>query len=393
MTTRHRRSHLTRADQPARKKNKHAAHDDLKYRREQWRVHVAFANPGDDRQFHGHDHERDGGCEVKIADEIGQGVAQTAKGCHQAADGASSDNASAKPMLMPAPTEAASPTLNVASVFPVAKAAANKGASVDTEPSISPASPGWTKRNTNNRRAASCSWLNAPDVACASVISSAAASCRCSSWARSSRSWRIPASLCPLRGGLVKAAHFNFHQGRFGARILGPERSRDPRRAADNKAFHILPPYEGDMSTESLAIQLDQPMSMSVLFSGHPGEQFRRRGEIRAERFSKVAIDARVLFLGGEGEGKNLSFVQVAEMHALNRREDDRAGHDKASANPMSPGQVFAQEERGQDHGDHDAEFVHRRDFGCVAKLQGAEIAEPRCAGCQAGQYQEQPRP
>src|SRR5688572_31546505 len=46
----------------------------------------------------------------------------------------SSESASAKPMEMPAPTEAAIPTRNVSQVLWVAKAAANSGASVDTEP-------------------------------------------------------------------------------------------------------------------------------------------------------------------------------------------------------------------------------------------------------------------
>jgi hypothetical protein len=54
----------------------------------------------------------------------------------------SSEAASVKPIEMPAPTEAASPTRNVVQVSCVAKAVAKIGASVDTEPSISPASPG-----------------------------------------------------------------------------------------------------------------------------------------------------------------------------------------------------------------------------------------------------------
>jgi hypothetical protein len=53
----------------------------------------------------------------------------------------SSDAASVKPIEIPAPTEAARPTRNVCHVSPVAKAAAKIGASVDTEPSINPASP------------------------------------------------------------------------------------------------------------------------------------------------------------------------------------------------------------------------------------------------------------
>ncbi len=41
----------------------------------------------------------------------------------------------------------------------------------------------------------------------------------------------------------------------------------------------------------------------------------------------------------------------------------------------MSRGQVLTQEKNGQNHGDHDAELMHRRDFGCFAKLQGTEIS------------------
>src|SRR4029077_17866155 len=54
----------------------------------------------------------------------------------------SSDSASANPMLIPAPRLAANPTRNASQLLWVAKAAANNGANVETEPSISPASPG-----------------------------------------------------------------------------------------------------------------------------------------------------------------------------------------------------------------------------------------------------------
>ena len=43
-----------------------------------------------------------------------------------------------------APTEAASPTRKVFQLSWVANAAAKRGANVETEPSISPARPGWT---------------------------------------------------------------------------------------------------------------------------------------------------------------------------------------------------------------------------------------------------------
>ena len=69
------------------------------------------------------------------------------------------------------------------------------------------------------------------------------------------------------------------------------------------------------MFAESLTIQFDQPVAMSVLFFGHLREQFRRGREIRAKRFGKVPIDAGVLLLGCDGEGEYLSFVQVVEVH------------------------------------------------------------------------------
>src|SRR5215211_471620 len=60
----------------------------------------------------------------------------------------SSESPSEKPMLIPAPTAAASPTRNVILGSLVAKAVANNGAKVETDPSIKPTRLGWTTRNT-----------------------------------------------------------------------------------------------------------------------------------------------------------------------------------------------------------------------------------------------------
>src|SRR5580693_4348396 len=56
----------------------------------------------------------------------------------------SSERASANPILIPAPSEAAIPTRKAVRELWVANAAAKTGAKVDTEPSINPARPGWT---------------------------------------------------------------------------------------------------------------------------------------------------------------------------------------------------------------------------------------------------------
>src|SRR5262249_29382130 len=62
----------------------------------------------------------------------------------------SSDKDSANPIEIPAPSEAASPTRNASQLLCVATAAANRGASVDTDPSINPASPGCTTCSRNS---------------------------------------------------------------------------------------------------------------------------------------------------------------------------------------------------------------------------------------------------
>ena len=88
----------------------------------------------------------------------------------------SSWTASVKPMEMPAPTEADRPTRNVVHGLCVANAVAKIGASVDTDPSIKPASPGCTQVRMNWRRARRSSFARSVSPKCRSVSCAAAAS-------------------------------------------------------------------------------------------------------------------------------------------------------------------------------------------------------------------------
>src|SRR5262245_62643728 len=115
-----------------------------------------MADVGDGHELDRDHGDGDGGRGPEIGNEIGQRVtsppiavitphtAPRTSGAPRPVSEPSSESASAKPMEMPAPTDAASPTRNVSHVLWVAKAAANSGASVETEPSISPARPGGT---------------------------------------------------------------------------------------------------------------------------------------------------------------------------------------------------------------------------------------------------------
>jgi hypothetical protein len=58
---------------------------------------------------------------------------------------------SEKAMLIPAPMAVAKPTRKAVWLSRVAKAAANRGASDEMDPSIKPAKPGWTTLRTNAR--------------------------------------------------------------------------------------------------------------------------------------------------------------------------------------------------------------------------------------------------
>ena len=48
------------------------------------------------------------------------------------------------------------------------------------------------------------------------------------------------------------------------------------------------------------------------------------------------------------------------------------------------------QKDKRQHHGEHNAEFIDRGDFGDVARIQRLEIAEPRKPGRCSGKTQEQ---
>src|SRR5260221_3772487 len=143
------------SDQYSHAENEQAADDDLHDRGAERRVHEAIANPRDDGELHEDDAHGDARRGLHVRDEVGQRVADAAERGHRAhtdprAHGRprpvsepSSESASAKPMLMPAPRLAARPTRNVFHESCVANAHAKSGASVETEPSISPARPGW----------------------------------------------------------------------------------------------------------------------------------------------------------------------------------------------------------------------------------------------------------
>ena len=70
--------------------------------------------------------------------------------------------------------------------------------------------------------------------------------------------------------------------------------------------------------------------------------------------------------------------------HQEGSQADGRHGRRRGEADP------FAQEDEGEDDGEHGARLIDRDDLVHVAELQGAEVAEPRRPRRQARQNQEQ---
>ena len=60
------------------------------------------------------------------------------------------------------------------------------------------------------------------------------------------------------------------------------------------------------MLAEPVPVKLDQPMPMPVLLAPHLGELLRLGWVILLQPVRKIVIDARVLFLLGNGERENL---------------------------------------------------------------------------------------
>src|SRR5215469_17121787 len=74
------------SDEYTRSKHQRSAEGHLHGRRERRRVHEAMAHPGDGRQFNQNNDDRHGRGNVKVVDEVWQGMPNTTKGSHGATD-------------------------------------------------------------------------------------------------------------------------------------------------------------------------------------------------------------------------------------------------------------------------------------------------------------------
>jgi hypothetical protein len=72
-----------------------------------------------------------------------------------------------------------------------------------------------------------------------------------------------------------------------------------------------------DDLAEAGAVQLDQALTVGVLLGRHFVEHGGAVGIVGAQAFGIAAVDAGVIFLGGDGQCQHLLFGQVAEPAAV----------------------------------------------------------------------------
>ena len=153
------------------------------------------------------------------------------------------------------------------------KAAAKIGASVDTDPSMSPASPGCTQVSTNWRCASPSSEVRVSAGRC-----SRSRSCQATSWpdsvaARRFSSSRVPASVVRWGGTLTEVAGLGLHPRDLLADTRETEVLDEPHRAAAVEAGHVLAPQQRNRLAEPQAMQVHQAGAVRVFSSAIPSSE------------------------------------------------------------------------------------------------------------------------
>src|ERR1035441_6570751 len=92
-----------------------------------------------------------------------------------------------------------------------------------------------------------------------------------------------------------------------------PRSTLFPYTTLFRSAPHILSPDQRDVLAEPVPVKLDQPMPMPILLPPHLGKLFRLRRVTLLQPVRKVVVDARVLFLLGNGQRKDLFLIKAIE--------------------------------------------------------------------------------
>jgi hypothetical protein len=112
---------------------------------------------------------------------------------------------------------------------------------------------------------------------------------------------------------LVEPPRLLLHRLRLLADGLQVERPHLPDRLAVDETLDVLAADQRDVLAKLLAVQLDEPVPVAVLLLAHLVERGGGLGVAGLEPLGKVAVNAGVLLLQGDGQGKHLLLAQALE--------------------------------------------------------------------------------
>jgi hypothetical protein len=163
--------------------------------------------------------------------------------------------------------EAASPTAKEVWVLRVAKATAKTGASVETDPSIRPARPGWT---IGGLFLAACGFIQLLAQLFGTVLVTALLLGQVIEQL-------ADAGVLGAAGRLfIEAARLHFHGGGFFAHGIEAQRFGEPDRAPMHEAAHVIAADQGNVFAELALVKFDQAAPVAGFFLPHAVEHLRR---------------------------------------------------------------------------------------------------------------------
>ena len=112
-------------------------------------------------------------------------------------------------------------------------------------------------------------------------------------------------------GGLVEPLGLQLHQLDLLADGGQPQGAHQPDRLALDEALDILAAEQRNVLAELLAIEFDQSVPVPLLLGEHRLEDRRGGRVVRPEPLGEVTVNAGVLFFEGDGQGQDLPLTEA----------------------------------------------------------------------------------
>ena len=124
----------------------------------------------------------------------------------------------------------------------------------------------------------------------------------------------------------IEVPRLALHVLRFGPDAVEAQILDQPDRLAAVEIRDMLAPDRQDDLAEALAVEVEQALAVAVLFLRHAVEHRGRGGIAGAQGLGIGLVDAPILLLGGDGEGKDLALREIVEAALAAEARQGEAG-------------------------------------------------------------------